>query len=129
MVTRSRPPPVSLPSMFVPEVHSCLPQTVTLTWGFKQCWRQHTQLLLSNTSIKYNTPDGQMVHIFSKTASTYMPYRTALSTAQSLAGSFLRYILYVSCVDVYKEIRQSHGDLLTGLTSVCEAKSLKGGKW
>lgn len=26
-------------------------------------------------------------------------------------------------------MRESRGDLLTGLTSVCEAKKLKGGKW
>lgn len=76
MATRSRPPPVSLPSMFLPEVHSCLPQTVTLTWGFKQCWRQHTQLLFSHDRVKCNTPDGRTVHIFGKMASTYMQCRT-----------------------------------------------------
>lgn len=37
---------------------------LTLTWGFKQCWRQHTPQLLSHDWVKYHTPDT--VHIFRK---------------------------------------------------------------
>lgn len=39
--------PVSLPGMFVLEGHLCLPQTVTLAWSFKQCWRPHSWLPFS----------------------------------------------------------------------------------
>lgn len=39
--------PVSLPGMFVLEGHLCLRQTVTLAWGFKQCWRPHNWLPFS----------------------------------------------------------------------------------
>lgn len=105
MVTSFQPPPVSLPSMFVLEGHLCLPQTVTFAWGFKQCWKPYNWLPFSKDGVKSNAPySGCRLVQKNASAKACVTAVATLSTAQSLARSFLRH--YFICGVLFTGIEQ-----------------------
>lgn len=102
----------SSPSFFAPPAQHvlsqrCTPACLKLSHspGALSSVGGNTLKVVSHYRVKCNTPVGCTVHIFKctlvkekKKLLFHSNAEPALSTAQSLAGYFLRYILCVSCV-------------------------------